>query len=124
MPAWLKRRFALLLLAVLAFAQVNAAIASCAMGGGMMSMTGASDTPCEGCDTPLDNPQDRLTSVCATHCATVGEPAAVSAALSVPAIDQPVLLLPRVVPRPRPTGLDAPPSGAPPRRILLHSFLI
>jgi hypothetical protein len=128
MPARLKRRIALLLLAVLAFAQVNVAMASCATGGGMMamsmSMAGASDKPCDGCETPLNTPQQQLSSVCATHCATGDQPAAVSAALGVQSIQQPVLVLPRLVPRSRPTGLDAPPSGAPPRRILLHSFLI
>ena len=126
MPTRLKRRIALLLLAVLAFAQVNVALAGCAMDSGMMAsaMAGAADDPCKGCDTPPANSRDQIFSVCATHCATADQPAAVPAAVTLPTIQRTVLVLPRLVFDARPTGLDGPPSGALPRRILLHSFLI
>lgn len=126
MPLRRKRRIALLLLAVLAFAQVNVALASCPMDSGMMAapMAGQADHPCGDCDTPVSNSHDQLSSVCATHCATSDQPASVSAPIVLPAIRQPVLVLPRPVLEARATGLDGPPSGAPPRRILLHSFLI
>lgn len=126
MPVRLKRRIALLLLAVLAFAQVNVALAGCAMDRGMMAsaMAGTAEHSCGGCDTPLADSRDQIASVCATHCATNDQPAAVPAAVTLPAIQRSVLVLPRLVLDARPTGLDGPPSGAPPRRILLHSFLI
>jgi hypothetical protein len=126
MPTRLKRRIALFLLAVLAFAQVNVALASCAMDNGMTAsaMAGTADDPCKGCDTPLSQPNDQISSVCATHCATTDQPTAVPAAITLPAIQRSILVLPRLVFDTRPTGLDGPPSGAPPRRILLHSFLI
>jgi hypothetical protein len=126
MPTRLKRRIALLLLAVLAFAQVNVALASCAMDSGMMAsaMAGTADDPCKGCDTPLSQPNDQISSVCATHCATAVQPTAVPAAVTLPTIQRTVRVLQHLVFDARPTGLDGPPSGAPPRRILLHSFLI
>ena len=126
MPSRLKRRIALFLIAMLALTQVNAALASCAMDGGTsaMAMAGTNDNPCDGCDTPLNNPHDRISSVCATHCATGDQPAAVPAGLSLPTIHRPAYVLPRWFLDARPTGLDGPPSGAPPHRILLHSFLI
>lgn len=126
MPTRLKRRIALLLLAVLAFAQVNVALAGCAMDSGTTTsaMAGTADDPCKGCDTPPTNSHVQVSSVCATHCATADQPTAVPAAVMLPTIQRTVLVLPRFVFDARPTGLDGPPSGAPPRRILLHSFLI
>src|SRR5258706_7354060 len=122
----LKRRIALLLLAVLALAQVNTALASCAMDRAAMTMamTAPSDTTCEGCDSPLST-SDQVASACASHCVTSEQPAAFAQAIAVlsPSVS-PVLLLPRRAFEVRSTGLDGPPSGAPPRRILLHSFLI
>src|SRR5438132_12084910 len=71
MRSRMTRRVAFLALAVLALAQVNAAFASCPMGGGAaMSQMGASDTPCEGCDTMPPDAHDQIPSVCATQCAT------------------------------------------------------
>ena len=126
MPSRLKRRIALFLVALLALTQVNAAFAHCAMGGGMtvMAMVGTNDNPCDGCDTPLDNPRDQISSICATHCATGGQPATVAAAFSLPTVQRSVFVLPRLIVEASRTGLDGQPSGAPPRRILLHSFLI
>jgi thiamine pyrophosphate-dependent acetolactate synthase large subunit-like protein len=125
MSARLKRRIALLLLAMLGFTQLNVALASCAMdGSAMAAMAGTGDDPCKGCDTPLANSHDQISSVCATHCATADQPAGVSAVLTVPAIQRAALVLPHLVFASRSTGLDGPPAGAPPRRILLHSFLI
>jgi hypothetical protein len=126
MPNRLKRRIAFLLLAVLAFAQANMALASCAMDSSTMAsaMAGTSDKPCDGCDTPLTDSRAQISSVCATHCASAVQPTAVPAPLALPTIQSVVLVLPRQVFDARPTGLDGPPSGAPPHRILLHSFLI
>src|SRR6266446_1632387 len=116
MPARLKRRIALLLLAVLAFAQVNVALASCAMDSGMIASVtaGTADDPCKGCDTPPGNSSDQISSVCATHCASADQPAAVPAAVTLPAIQRSVLVLPRLVLDARPTGLVGSMTGAPP----------
>jgi hypothetical protein len=62
---------------------------------------------------------------CFAHCTAdlqaVGEPVV----LARSAADRPILLLPRTEVRISPhTGLDGAPPGAPPRRVLLHSFLI
>ena len=126
MAARIKRRIAILVLAVLAFAQLNVALANCAMNGSMMmqATAGTPDKPCEDCDTPLGSPRDQIPSLCATHCATDAQPAAVPAAMALSQTEVLILVLPRRIFEARPTGLDGPPSGAPPRRILLHSFLI
>src|SRR4051794_2092203 len=126
MPLRFKRRIALFLIALFALGPVSAALASCPMGmsGEMMSMMAMdADHPCEGCDTSLNDSRDLAPSVCATHCATQDQPAAFSAAAPLPAVAQPVLLL-RVSFEAGPAGFGNPPSGAPPRRILLHSFQI
>ena len=121
MQARLKRRIALLLFAVLGFAQLNGALAAPCPMSAAMSM----DMPCDDCDTPLQNAHNDMPSVCATSCATSEQPGAAASELVLPPLVlQPVLgLRPAPVGR-RATGLAGPPSGAPPHRILLHSFLI
>jgi hypothetical protein len=124
MPAWLKRRVAFVLLTLLALVQANAALASCPMANAAMPAAMAGEAPCEGCDTmPLDT-HDQIPSVCAAYCASSDQPAAVAATIVLPSPQRQALVLPRFVPDARPTGLEAAPSGAPPHRILLHSFLI
>ena len=120
MPHRLKRRIALLLFAVLAFAQLNGAFAAPCPMSAAMSM----DMPCDDCETPLQSAHNDMPSVCATTCATSEQPGAVAAAFVLPPPAQPVLLLRPAPLDQRATGLAGPPSGAPPHRILLHSFLI
>lgn len=121
MRARVRRRIALLLFAVLAFAQLNGAFAAPCPMSAAMSM----DLPCDDCDTPLQSAHNDMPSVCATACATSEQPGAVTPALVLPPLAQPVLLLLKPAPLDqRATGLAGPPSGAPPHRILLHSFLI
>ena len=120
MQARVRRRIALLLFAVLAFAQLNAVLAApCPM-----TMAMSMDMPCEDCDTPLQSAHNDMPSVCATSCATGEQPGAVAALAVLPAIQQAVLVLKRPPNYERASGLEAPPSGAPPHRILQHSFLI
>jgi hypothetical protein len=118
------RRFALCLIAVLAFAQASVVLAACTMErGSMASMLAMED--CGGCEQQADADIAQSANRCVAHCtADLQLPGSASALLRSPA-HVPVLLLP---PAHRPasprTGLDQPPPGTPPHRILLHSFLI
>ena len=120
----LRHRAAFLLLALVAFMQWTPAQANCGMSSMEMAAMSAMDgPPCQGCETPCSD--DQTASVCATECATIGQPISASAAaVRAPAIQRVALVLRRVVFDSRSSGLDGPLPGAPPRRILLHSFLI
>jgi hypothetical protein len=119
MSGRLKRHIALLLLAVLAFAQMNVALAApCPMSPGM-----AVDMPCEDCDTPLQSAHNDMPSVCATACAVSDQPGAVGAAFAVALAPQAAFVVRNSLPHDAPLALGDPPPG-PPHRILLHSFLI
>jgi hypothetical protein len=111
---------------MLAFTRMNAALANCTMDQDAMTsaMAGRGDQPCEGCDTPVSDPRHQISSACAAHCASAEQPTAVAAGLVISKIERVAFVLPHLVLDARPTGLEGPPSGAPPRRILLHSFLI
>jgi hypothetical protein len=121
----LKRRVALLLLGLFVFAQVNVALAACSMDSGMLGQVMAStgDGPCGDCGTTGSDHAALSSNLCVAHCTSDLQLAGagviiVAAAPTLPAL---VVRRPEV---PLRTGLDGPPSGAPPRRILLHSFLI
>jgi len=122
MAGILKRRVALLLIGLLVFAQGAVALAACSMERGMtapIAMT--ADGHCADCPSPAT--QARNGNLCVAHCTSDLQLAGLTVSLVRGPVQLPVL----VVSRPTallPTGLDVPPSGAPPRRILLHSFLI
>jgi hypothetical protein len=119
MQTRLKRRIALLLFAVLAFAQLGAAFAAtCPMNGMAMDM------PCDDCDTPLQNAHNDMPTLCATACALGEQPGAVAALADPPPIQRAVLVLKHMPSHERASRLEAPPSVSPPHRILVHSFLI
>jgi len=126
MAVRLKRRVALLTLALLAFAQASVAFSSCPMDRGTMgpAMVADSDESGADCET-LVTTTPSSANLCALHCTWDLQVAGVAVALLRSPAGLPILTvaLPRAEPAPR-TGLHAPPSGAPPRRILLHSFLI
>jgi hypothetical protein len=126
MRSRLKRRIALLVVALLAFAQINVAFASCSMDRGMLGSmaTMEANEPCGGCDTPPLNSQNQLPSLCVAHCTSDLQLAVVSIAIVRAPSQSAILIVPPRIWAAPPTGLDGPPSGAPPRRILLHSFLI
>ena len=123
----LKRRVALLTLALLAFAQASVAFSSCSMDRGTMSPVIAADNDESGadCETPMTGTSPQNANLCALHCTWDLQVAGVAVALLRSPADLPILTvaLQHAARAPR-TGLYAPPLGAPPHRILLHSFLI
>lgn len=126
MAVRLKRRIALLTLALLAFAQASVPFSNCSMDRGAMGPAMAADNDESGadCETPITTTPSNA-NLCALHCTWDLQIAGVAVALLRSPADLPILTvaLPRAAPAPR-TGLLAPPSGAPPHRILSHSFLI
>jgi hypothetical protein len=122
MAGILKRRVALLLIGLLVFAQGAVALAACSMERGMTApIAMAADERCPDCPSPAAQAQNG--NLCVAHCTSDLQLAGVTVSLVRGPVQLPVL----VVSRPTallPAGLDVPPSGAPPRRILLHSFLI
>ena len=127
MTVRLKRRGAMLTLALLAFAQASVAFSGCSMDRGTMSPAMAADKDESGadCETPMTETSPQNVNLCALHCTWDLQVAGVAVALLRSPADLPILTVasPHAVPAPR-TGLHAPPLGAPPHRILLHSFLI
>lgn len=125
MRARFKRRIAMLMLALLAFAQANVASHACAMDRGAMGAGMTIDGPGADCDTPLAATKSLDANLCAVHCTWDLQAAGAGLALVGMPGNSPILTVagPRETPAPR-TGLYAPPSGAPPLRILLHSFLV
>ena len=116
------RRIAVMLIALLAFAHGSLALAACDMDRGSMAQAMAMpDMPdCDGAmgDAPAPG------AVCAAHC---------SSDLQFPGLQLPLVrdaaTVPVLVVELREHHFDgslfaAPPHPAPPRRILLHSFLI
>ena len=122
-----RRWIALLLLAATGFAQASVALADCPMERGQFSrtMAPAVEGPCEtGTQFMPDRP--RYANRCLAHCTADLKAAGQPVALVPSAADSPALrLLQRATRTPvEHRGLDVPPPGAPPLRILLHSFLI
>lgn len=124
MTRTLIRRMAMLLIAMLGFAQASIAFADCPMERAsiahMVSMS--PDESCEDCASSLTGPV--YANRCAAHCATDAQLTSSPVTLVRGVAEAPVFVLPPIVlPAPK-RGLEAPPPGTPPRRILLHSFLV
>ena len=118
MPVRLRRRIALALFALFAFAQVNVALAGCLMDRATMA-------PCESCPPQVPDALNQISNACAVHITSDLQLTGPAQTTLLTAIDAPLFLVPRLEPRPPTrTALDGPPVGPPPRRILLHSFLI
>ena len=116
------RRIALVLVAVLAFAQANVALAACPTERGAMALA-AADGGC--CDTPQFEPAPQLTNGCVAHCTADLQLSALPLALVRAPADVPVLFVAGPEPDlPTGAGLATPPLVSVPSRILLHSFLI
>ena len=128
MPLRLRRRVALVLLALLAFAQVDVALAGCFMDRGSLAPVAATspdkDPACDGCSMPPSG-ADQISNACIVHCTSDLQLTSTATPLVFNAIELPLFVLPRFeFPPPARSALDGPPVAAPPRRILLHSFLI
>jgi len=118
------RRVAIGLIALLAFAQASVALAACSMDrGAMAQMLTVGDCGCSGGE--VDTSASQNANRCIVHCTADLQLSGLTVALVRGPADTPVLVVPRVEPRfPGGTGLEAPPPGAVPSRILFHSFLI
>jgi hypothetical protein len=127
MPRILMRRVALLMIGLLAFAQGSAASAACSMerGTAAPAMAMAPDEPCDDCGAATSAAAAKYPNLCVAHCTSDLQLSGAAASIVRGPADLPVLRIARCEIGPAPhTGLHTPPPGAPPRRILLHSFLI
>lgn len=116
----------MLLLAAVAFAQASLAFSACQLERGRLAQAiGVSDE--RPCDDGVVVAKDwtKYTNRCLAHCtADLQTTGGAVALVRNPAVE-PVLLLERMELLPvAGTRLEIPPLGAPPMRILLHSFLI
>ncbi len=124
MTCAIKRRVALLLTGLLVFSQASVALAACSMDRGTMAQAMTSDDACTDCVSAPGRVAP-IRNVCLAHCTSDLQLAGIAIALAAAPADLPVLMVARPGLRSTPrTGLSTPPSGAPPHRILLHSFLI
>jgi hypothetical protein len=121
------RRVAIVIIGVFAFAQTSLAFSGCAIerGDARGTMAVAAEQSGTDCDMPGPAKPKRSAYLCAVHCAPGLEAAGPGFTTVAAVVERPVLavvkLKPAFVPR---TGLFFAPPGAPPHRILLHSFLI
>jgi hypothetical protein len=119
------RRIALGLIAVLAFAQASVVLAACSMERGAMASMLEMPEGCGSCEPQADGDVPQNANRCVAHCTADLQLSGSMTALVRSPAHVPVLLLPPVDRLAfRRTGLDQTPPGAPPHRILLHSFLI
>jgi hypothetical protein len=110
---------------LLLFAQFSIAFGGCMMDRAEMQVLQQDSHPCDDCGAMNDGGQSMVTSACVSHCtADLQQPAAPVIWATAP-VSVRVLLIPDVTDAPgRPPDVDVSPNIAPPRRILLHSFLI
>jgi hypothetical protein len=118
------RRISIWLIAVLVFAQASVAVAACTMERGSLAPMLEMVDGCE-CETQLKPDAPQYANRCVAHCTADLQLSGSTTALVRSPAYLPVLLLPPFerLASPR-TGLQAPPPGSVPHRILLHSFLI
>ena len=122
MTSRLIRRFAIVLIAFYAFGQASIALAACGMDRAAMAqeMAMPAGGTCGDCETPAP---DSVTALCVAHCTADLQVTGAAPDLVPPAIIESARVA--VVPRFRsPSTVVYLPPGAPPRRILLHSFQI
>lgn len=118
----LVRRIAIALLAFYAFGQASVAFAACGMDRGAMAQAMATpgDQTCDECSTAG---ADAVPPLCVAHCTAGLQITAAPDAVPAPAVAEPLSAI--AIPRFRsPPILAYLPPGAPPRRILLHSFQV
>lgn len=119
------RRIALLLIALLGFAQASVALAGCPIERGTLSPMLQAGEPCGGgCATEFKPYFPELANRCVAHCTADLQNAGSAVALVRNPGEPPLLAV--LIPlgnRSLDGGFAAPPPALP-RRILLHSFLI
>ena len=117
------RRIAIALLAFYAFGQASVALAACGMDRGEMAQAMAMPAG-DTCDDCAKAGGGSVTAVCVAHCTADLQVAGTAPdVVAAPAIIESMLAV--AVPRFRsPPLLVYLPPGAPPRRILLHSFQV
>ena len=121
------RRVATLVLGVFAFIQTSIAFSGCAIDRGSTGwVVAGGEQPVGDCDMPAPSPKPKQSAnLCSVHCASGLQAVGGPFVMVRSATDRPVLAVVGLEPVPAPrTGLFFAPPGAPPRRILLHSFLI
>lgn len=123
MTSRLIRRIAIALLALYAFGQATVALAACGMERGAMAQAMAMPAS-DSCDDCTQVGPNAVTASCVVHCNADLQLAgsARDAAVPAPAIADALIVV--VVPPFRSPPVLAHLPGAPPRRILLHSFQI
>jgi hypothetical protein len=121
-----RSRVASIILVIFAFAQLGTAFAECLMDRSDMAATMSADgmPPCDGCD-PAPAAKSQLQNLCVAHCTADLQlsgalPSRIGAAVP-PAV---LKIAARQVVVDSALALDVQPPHGPPRRILLHSFLI
>jgi hypothetical protein len=115
------RRVAVAIIALLAFAQANVALAACPLDRAGMAQA-VQDGGC--CDGPQLEPAPQLTNGCVAHCTSDLQLAGLPTALVRAPADAPVLFVFDPDPHLAPGPWAAPPPVPIASRILLHSFLI
>lgn len=121
------RKLAMSVVALLLFAHASFVLSACQRERGSLAQmiaAPAAEEGCVHCGTVVANNDALYANRCFAHCTADLQVAGEPVVLAQSAADTPVLLLPPEVLQPPDTGLDGAPPGAPPRRILLHSFLI
>lgn len=116
------------MLAALAFAQANVAVAACAMDRGMLAaaMAMPAGEECGACEMPKQQSAMESMNVCVAHCTADLQQVSEPVVMMVPGFAFVTVLFVAQQPAAPPSskGLTAAPPGAPPHRVLLHSFLI
>jgi hypothetical protein len=123
----LKRWVARFLLAVVAFAQASLAFADCPADRGGLGHALSAETmvTCQSGMISMSESGPLYANRCLAHCTADLQIQATGVAIVRSAADAPVLFVPLREYRPlRAAGLQGLPPGAPPLRIVLHSFLI
>jgi hypothetical protein len=121
-----KSLIAALVLGALAFAQASVSLAACSMERGNVGQVIAVEAS-DPCDygTMATEFGPLYANRCLAHCTADLQLSTVPVAMADIGACSHVLLVPRArSAAARATGLQAPPAGAPPPRILLHSFLV
>jgi hypothetical protein len=121
-----KSLIAALVLGTLAFAQASVSLAACSMERGSVGQVIAAQAsaPCD-CGTMATEFGPLYANRCLAHCTADLQLSSMAAAIADHGAPAPVLLLPRARSQAaHSTGLQAPPPGTVPPRILLHAFLI